>query len=64
MKYHVNGKCIGCGMCAATCPAIFRMTERGQAQAAEADVGPEDASAAKWAMGGCPVNAIEAVQTP
>lgn len=61
MKYHVNGNCIGCGMCVATCPAIFRMTEKGQAQAAEEDVRPEHAAAAKWSKSGCPVNAIETV---
>ena len=27
MKYFVNDGCIGCGLCAGTCPDVFSMSE-------------------------------------
>ena len=27
MKYKVNDTCIACGMCAGTCPEVFRMND-------------------------------------
>jgi ferredoxin len=60
MKFHVNGSCIGCGLCVSTCPEVFRMTEQGTAAASE-DPTPEAlAAAAQEAMENCPVSAIEA----
>jgi ferredoxin len=62
MKYRVNEGCIGCGMCEATCPEVFSMTDEGVAEAIEADV-PEDAKdAAKEAQEGCPVGVIEEIE--
>ena len=61
MKLHVNSDCIGCGLCANTCPEVFSMTDAGTAVAAPGDVDGLDESAAKEAMQGCPVNAIESV---
>lgn len=59
MEYFVNENCIGCGLCNATCPEIFVMTDSGMAQAAETEVPPAQADAAQAAMDGCPVSAIE-----
>ena len=34
MKYKVNDTCIACGMCAGTCPEVFRMNDdTGMAEA-------------------------------
>ena len=27
MEVHVNGNCIGCGLCASTCPDVFFITD-------------------------------------
>lgn len=59
MKYVVNESCIGCGLCEATCPEVFSMTDAGTAQSVESEV-PEDAQdSAAEAMENCPVGAIE-----
>ena len=33
MKYFVNDGCIGCGLCAGTCPNVFSMSDDGVAVA-------------------------------
>lgn len=33
LKYYVNDSCIGCTLCASTCPAVFRMTDDNVAEA-------------------------------
>ena len=38
MKYRVNKECIGCGLCAGTCPEVFSMSDDGAAVAIEAEV--------------------------
>lgn len=58
MKYHVNDSCIGCGLCAGTCPKVFSMNDAGVAVAIEAEVPAEALESAAEAMDGCPVGAI------
>lgn len=59
MKYLVNENCIGCGLCAGTCPEVFEMKEDGFAKASDEEVGSELKDSADEAMNGCPVDAIE-----
>lgn len=49
--------CIGCGACAATCPAVFEMNDDGIAEVVKQ---PEvaDFDSAKEAGEGCPVACI------
>lgn len=62
MKYRVNEDCIGCGMCEATCPEVFSMTDEGMAVAIDEKVAEEYEQAAAEAKDGCPVGAIEEVE--
>ena len=59
MKYHVNDGCIGCGLCAGTCPEVFSMSDAGTAVAIETEVPGEALESAAEAMDGCPVGAIK-----
>lgn len=59
MKYFVNDGCIGCGLCAGTCPEVFSMSDAGVAVAIEAEVPEEALDSAAEAKDGCPVGAIE-----
>lgn len=59
MKYIVNEGCIGCGLCEATCPEVFSMSDAGVAVAIEGEVPEEALDTAAEAKEGCPVGAIE-----
>jgi ferredoxin len=50
--------CISCGLCADTCPKVFRMADDGLAEV-YVDTVPEDEEAsAVEAQDGCPVSVI------
>ena len=59
MQYIVNEGCIGCGLCEATCPEVFSMSDAGVAVAIESEVLEEVLDTAAEAKEGCPVGAIE-----
>lgn len=50
--------CIGCGLCADTCPEVFEMTDDGVAVAIETDIPSEFEDSAQEAADNCPVEAI------
>lgn len=59
MKFRVNDACIGCGLCASTCPEVFRMTDENVAAAIEEEVAAGLEGVARKAQENCPVSAIE-----
>lgn len=58
MNAHVNGNCIGCGLCTNLCGAVFLMTEEGVA-AAKDTIYPDQEGFVQEAAESCPVDAIE-----
>ncbi len=50
--------CISCGLCADTCPEVFRMAEDGVAEVYREDVPKEAEESAIEAQEGCPVSVI------
>jgi ferredoxin len=51
--------CIGCGVCADTCPAVFRMADDGYAEVYVDTVPPGQEALAEEARDGCPVSVID-----
>ncbi len=58
MTVHVNGNCIGCGLCVGMCAGVFTMTDEGVA-AARDEIFPEQEPQVREAAESCPVSAIE-----
>ena len=58
MNAHVNGNCIGCGLCVNMCGAVFLMTEEGVA-AAKDPIYPDQEGFVQAAAESCPGSAIE-----
>ena len=50
--------CIYCGLCASTCPQVFRMTEDGPSEVYTNPVPPELEDLVVTAEGGCPAAVI------
>lgn len=59
MRFCVSAQCVGCGLCADTCPEVFSMTDDGTAQSIAAEVPAQAEASALDAMQSCPVSAIE-----
>ena len=62
MKFHVNSNCIGCGLCASTCPDVFQMTDENAASAHEENITAASETSALEAKNSCPVSAIEVIK--
>ena len=50
--------CISCGLCAETCPEVFRMADDGLAEVYVDEVPEEQEDMAEEARDGCPVSVI------
>ena len=61
MKFKVNENCIGCSLCAGTCPEVFYMTDEGVAAALPEEVSAQFEELALTAQSECPASAIETV---
>ena len=59
MKFKVNANCIGCGLCANTCPEVFHLNDSGVAEAVAGDVDAAVEATAQQALTDCPAGAIE-----
>lgn len=56
--------CIGCGLCAQTCPEVFRMADDGLAEVFNETVPKDAEGSAVEAQEGCPVSVITVENNP
>lgn len=61
MKAFINDDCIGCGLCANSCPDVFHMTEEGLAKAIEEDIKAHLETDVLDTVDNCPVGAIKTI---
>lgn len=61
--WYVDANCIGCGLCTATAPEIFSLTDDGQAVVIRQPGSKEEANLALQALNECPVQAIGSDRT-
>ena len=65
MTAHLDRvNCIGCGLCANTCPEVFRMAEDGFAKVIREQVPKEARRSAVAARDECPVSVISIEKEP
>ena len=53
MRYHVNGDCIGCGLCTGICPEVFSMVG-GVSEAKEEAEAAQKPASSQHAFGATP----------
>lgn len=53
-----RGGCISCGLCEATCPAVFRIAADGLAEAYHQPADDAERNGAQTAAAQCPVSVI------
>lgn len=59
MKANIDRDgCISCGLCAATCPNVFRMADDGFAEVYVEDIPKGSEDDAQEAQNNCPVSVI------
>lgn len=59
MKAAIDkGGCISCGLCAETCPGVFRMGDDGYAEVYVDVIPAEEEASAEEARDSCPVSVI------
>ena len=56
--------CIGCGLCADTCPVVFHMAADGLAEVHADTVPVEEEASAREAMDNCPFQSLHRITPP
>lgn len=59
MRFYVNERCMGCGLCIKSCPTVFSVTEFGAAEVIRERISEEHLPDARYALDNCPAFAIE-----
>ncbi|MEA4919797.1 MAG: ferredoxin [Clostridiaceae bacterium] len=64
MKAKIDSGCIGCRLCAQTCPEVFGMDDDGLAEVISETVPKDAEGSAVEAQEGCPVSVITVENSP